>query len=569
MESVALSRTTRWGMMLTGLLQGVLCYLLMAWLVPQNSDWLFYGMPATIALSSMLLLTVVSFKQGALWGWLALIFVVVLAMSGWLKWQVEAMDKWRQVDLLWLYGLRLVFMAMLVLPWIQYQLHPQTGSARYLQFYMQLWHNVLTLFIALVANGLFWLVLLLWSALFRLVGIRFFSTLFFETEGFIYVTIGLITALAVILARTQSRLVAAVQKLLTLIATGLLPVVSLLALLFIVTLPFTGLEAISARVSAAGLLSTLTLMLLLLVAIVNEPQKRVLPYPRVLRGMISASLCVAPIYMLLAGWALWVRIQQYGWTPDRLYGALTVSVLLVWSFGYLIGLLRRGRDPGEWQGKVILSVSLLTLVILLLLASPVLDVWRISVNSHMARYHSGKITADQISLYMLDHSGKPGQEALKSLRDDEAFTQNRKRNRELMTFLQGNKVSPTADDLARVVMIAPGSQKPDAAFWAFVKEQSYSDDSCLEPDACVLVSQDLNGDGQPEQVLYNFTVAESQVYGLKEGKWTQRAFARLPNGFSKTQLLRAIAGHRLDSAPKAWRDIIVDGKRLDVNYYNE
>ncbi|MEA7515363.1 hypothetical protein ONK27_29150, partial [Salmonella enterica subsp. enterica serovar Virginia] len=42
------------------------------------------------------------------------------------------------------------------------------------------------------------------------------------------------------------------------------------------------------------------------------------------------------------------------------------------------------------------------------------------------------------------------------------------------------------------VMIAPGSQKPDAAFWAFVKEQSYSDDSCLEPDACVLVSQDLN-----------------------------------------------------------------------------
>lgn len=567
MESVALSRTTRWGMMLTGLLQGALCYLLMAWLVPQNSDWLFYGMPATIALSSMLLLTVTSFKQGTLWVWLALIFAVVLAMSGWLKWQVEAVDKWRQAELLWLYGLRLVLMAMLILPWMQYQLHSQTGSARYPLFYMRLWHNVLTLFIVLVANGLFWLVLLLWSALFKLVGIRFFSTLFFETEGFIYVTIGLITALAVILARTQSRLVAAVQKLLTLIATGLLPVVSLLALLFIVTLPFTGLEAISARVSAAGLLSTL--MLLLLVAIVNEPQKRVLPYPRVLRGMISASLCVAPIYMLLAGWALWVRIQQYGWTPDRLYGALMVFVLLVWSFGYLIGLLRRGCDPDEWQGKVILSVSLLTLAILLLLASPVLDVWRISVNSHMARYHSGKITADQISLYMLDHSGKTGQEALKSLLDDETFTQDIKRKRELMTFLQGNKASTTADDLARTVMIAPGSQKPDAAFWAFVKEQNYSADSCLEPDACVLVNQDLNGDGQPEQVLYNFIVAESQVFDLKDRKWTQIAFVKLPDGFSKTQLLRAIAGHRLDSAPKTWRDIIVDGKRLDVNYYNE
>lgn len=71
MESVALSRTTRWGMLLTGLLQGVLCYLLMAWLVPQNSDWLFYGMPATIALSSMLLLPwflLNSARCGAGWG---------------------------------------------------------------------------------------------------------------------------------------------------------------------------------------------------------------------------------------------------------------------------------------------------------------------------------------------------------------------------------------------------------------------------------------------------------------------------------------------------------------------
>ncbi|VEB52959.1 membrane protein [Salmonella enterica subsp. enterica] len=110
---------------------------------------------ATIALSSMLLLTVVSFKQRALWGWLGLIFVVVLAMSGWLKWQVEAVEKWRLAELLWLYGLRLVLMAMLVLPWMQYQLHSQTGSARYPQFYLRLWHNVLTLFIVLVANGLF------------------------------------------------------------------------------------------------------------------------------------------------------------------------------------------------------------------------------------------------------------------------------------------------------------------------------------------------------------------------------------------------------------------------------
>ncbi|MBU5881456.1 hypothetical protein, partial [Vibrio cholerae] len=34
----------------------------------------------------------------------------------------------------------------------------------------------------------------------------FFNTLFFATDWFIYLTLGLVTALAVILARTQSRL---------------------------------------------------------------------------------------------------------------------------------------------------------------------------------------------------------------------------------------------------------------------------------------------------------------------------------------------------------------------------
>lgn len=58
----------------------------------------------------------------------------------------------------------------------------------------------------------------------------------------------------------------------------------------------------------------------------------------------------------------------------------------------------------------------------------------------------------------------------------------------------------------------------------------------------MLVSQDLNGDGQPEQVLYNFIVAESQVYGLKEGKWTQKAFARLPEGFLRRNCCTRLPG---------------------------
>ena len=572
MDSAEISRTTRWGMIFIGLLQGTLCYLLMTYLAPHNDGWLFYGMPATIAITSALLLTVVSFKQRALWYWMALIFVVVLAMSVWLKWQVEDSDKWRQHEVFMFYGWRLLLMAMLALPWIQYSLHVSREQARYPHFYRQLWLNALTLLIVFVANGLFWLVLLLWSEMFKLVGIPFFSTLFFDTDWFGYVAFGLITALAVVLARTQSRLVTAVQKLLTFIATGLLPLVALLALMFILTLPFTGLEAISQRVSAAGLMSTLTLLLLLLMAMVREPQKEALPYPGALRYLIKCALAVTPIYTLIAGWALWVRIQQYGWTPERLYGVLVVVVLLVWSFGYLASILRRGRNPLELQGPVILGVSLLALGLLVLLSSPVIDAWRISVNSHMGLYHSGKIKPDQVSLYMLDHSGKPGRAALEALQKDVAFNQDSKRRRDLNSLLQGRRdpvKELTATQLVSKVVIAPGSQKPDDAFWAFVKTQGYRITSCAEQNACVLVSQDLNADGHPEQVLYAFGDGESLVFGMQKNKWDLLAVARLPEGFNKDKLLQAVANQQLGSAPRIWRDITIDGKRLPMTYYTE
>lgn len=572
MDSAEISRTTRLGMIFIGLLQGALCYLLMTYLVPHNDDWLFYGMPATIAITSALLLTVVSFKQRALWYWMALIFVVVLAMSVWLKWQVEDSDKWRQHEVFMFYGWRLLLMAMLALPWIQYSLHVSREQARYPHFYRQLWLNALTLLIVFVANGLFWLVLLLWSEMFKLVGIPFFSTLFFDTDWFGYVAFGLITALAVVLARTQSRLVTAVQKLLTFIATGLLPLVALLALMFILTLPFTGLEAISQRVSAAGLMSTLTLLLLLLMAIVREPQKEALPYPGALRYLIKCALAVTPIYTLIAGWALWVRIQQYGWTPERLYGVLVVVVLLVWSFGYLASILRRGRNPLELQGPVILGVSLLALGLLVLLSSPVIDAWRISVNSHMGLYHSGKIKPDQVSLYMLDHSGKPGRAALEALQKDVAFNQDSKRRRDLNSLLQGSRDAVkelTATQLVSKVVIAPGSEKPDDAFWTFVKAQGYRITSCAEQNACVLVSQDLNADGHPEQVLYAFGDGESLVFGMQKNKWDLLAVAMLPEGFNKDKLLQAVANQQLGSAPRIWRDITIDGKRLPMTYYTE
>ncbi len=165
--------------------------------------------------------------------------------------------------------------------------------------------------------------------------------------------------------------------------------------MFIITLPFTGLSAISRHISAAGLLLTLAFFAIDLNGYCPRSAKSVTSWTGPLRCLIKTALLVAPLYVFVAAWALWLRVAQYGWTVDRLQGVLAVLVLLVWSLGYFVSIVwRKGQNPVVLQGKVNLAVSLLVLVILVLLNSPVLDSMRISVNSHMARYQSGKNTSD-------------------------------------------------------------------------------------------------------------------------------------------------------------------------------
>ena len=558
-------------MVATGLLQGLVCYLLITWLAGKNNSWIVYGVPATLALSSVLLFTVVSFKQKRLWGWLAIVLIATLGMSGWLKWQIDGMSPWRAEKALWDFGCYLLLMGVMLLPWIQQSLRVHNDITRYSYFYQSVWHNVLVLLVIFITNGLTWLVLLLWSELFKLVGITFFKTLFFSTDWFIYLTLGLVTALAVILARTQSRLIDSIQKLFTLIATGLLPLVSLLTLLFIITLPFAGLNAISRHISAAGLLLTLAFLQLLLMAVVRDPQKASIPWAGPLRYLIKTALLVTPLYVLIAAWALWLRVAQYGWTAERLHGALAVVVLLVWSLGYFVSIVwRKGQNPLVLQGKVNLAVSLLVLVILVLLNSPVLDSMRISVNSHMARYQSGKNTPDQVSIYMLEQSGRYGRAALESLKSDVEYMKDPKRRRSLLMAFDGvqrlqQRISEKA--LADNVLIAPVSGKPDATFWSAVMKNLYNAMICIEKDSCVLVEQDLNSDGRAEGILFAFNSERYIVYGFDPDKkeWQELTMSLLPREITKEKLLTAAKEGKLGTKPKAWRDLTVDGETLDLN----
>ncbi len=112
MDNVELSPATRWGMIATGLLQGLVCYLLIARLAGKISVGLFMAY-CDRHIFIRLLFSVISFKQKRLWGWLALVFIATQGMSGWLKWQIDGMNPRRAEKALWDFGCYLLLMAML------------------------------------------------------------------------------------------------------------------------------------------------------------------------------------------------------------------------------------------------------------------------------------------------------------------------------------------------------------------------------------------------------------------------------------------------------------------------
>lgn len=107
----------------------------------------------------------------------------------------------------------------------------------------------------------------------------------------------------------------------------------------------------------------------------------------------------------LAGWALWLRIAQYGWSPERLYGVLITIVALVWTVGFCLSVLFTvGIHKGlcsYHSGYRITGADLPVLVY-----TPVLDPRRISVESHMARYQDGRINADRKPVYAQQYRTK-------------------------------------------------------------------------------------------------------------------------------------------------------------------
>lgn len=263
--------------------------------------------------------------------------------------------------------------------------------------------------------GLFWLVIFLGDALLSLVNFTYLDLLFREDWIAMPLT-GCMLGLALAVLNELAQVVSTLRRLALQLLRLLLPLVGVMVALFIVLVPFQGLDKVFGQLSAAATMLAMAAGAVTLITAAIDARNEDSVQSRLMVVSAKALSVLLPLIAGIAVYAIWLRVEQYGWTPARLSGAVLSLVVLVYALGYAISVLAGAgwrnhiRQANTWLAVAIVGLSLLWL-------TPVLNAERISANDQFKRFVAGITTVENLDLWPMAHDwGLAGQVAVEQLR---------------------------------------------------------------------------------------------------------------------------------------------------------
>jgi len=176
----------------------------------------------------------------------------------------------------------------------------------------------------------------------------------------------------------------------------LAPVLAVALAAFLLSLPFTGLKGLweSDIPATPMLLLSGSGAILLANAVIGNGEEDRSPNIWLRRAALLLVVCVLPLGFF-AALSMGQRIGEYGWTPERIWGAIAVAVALAYGAAawWAVFKGRQGFDAPLRPLQTKLAIGLCGLA--LFPALPILDFGAISAKSQLARLESGKVKAEQ------------------------------------------------------------------------------------------------------------------------------------------------------------------------------
>ncbi|WP_010186871.1 DUF4153 domain-containing protein [Sphingomonas sp. PAMC 26605] len=219
------------------------------------------------------------------------------------------------------------------------------------------------------------------------------------------------------LLRERDGVVRQLQRVVTAVLGVLAPVLGVALAVFLLSLPFTGLDALweATKSTTPTLLGCVLGALLLANAVIGNGETDEASNPVLRLGALALALAVLPL-AVIAAIATGLRIGQYGLTPDRLWALVFVTFACAYGLAYLVAVVR-GRTA--WADYVRPSNVRLALIVAgagLLLATPIASFNALSSADQVARLESGRVAPAKFDWTALAFDfGDPGKAALRRL----------------------------------------------------------------------------------------------------------------------------------------------------------
>ncbi|MEA1650670.1 DUF4153 domain-containing protein [Nitrospirillum sp. BR 11164] len=445
------------------------------------------------------------------------------------------------------------------------------------------WKQGVQAALTLVFVGVFWGVLYLGAGLFNLLKITFFERLIHH-DWFAIPATTLAIAGAVHITDVQPALIRGARALALTLFSWLLPLLVVIVVGFLGSLPFLSLQPLWQTHFAAKLLLTASALLIFLINCCyqdGDAEQTGIAAKR-WAGTVGA-LALLPL-VALAAWALGLRVEQYGWSVQRVVAAAIVLALAAYTIGY-VGAVLRAPSPRGPQWLRLLEITNhvcahLVLILLLVLLTPVADPARLMVADQMARLRAGALPPEKLDLVALRYDGgRWGQEAVTALRtatDSRWSTQQTDilhanattvLSREYRYEAQNALRQPqTQADLMRNIKVYPaGRALPPGFVDAYTASgHPLNTGRCGRPDSgfcnayLVTLGPDL-----PEAIIVQENDYSSVLYQQDEaGAWHLTGHLGFQADCSAVR--DALEKGQVTPTPHAWPDLMAGGVRLTI-----
>ena len=269
------------------------------------------------------------------------------------------------------------------------------GKLSYARLHLHAWTDAVIGAAAGLFVGIAFALAFLIAGLFDLIGIRVISELL----------------------RERDRLVSNLQRLVTVVLAVLAPVLAVALVLFLVSLAGTGFKQLWASgFSTAGLMLGASAFAVLLANAVigNGAEDRAAN--RLLRWAAPVLAAIVLPLAMIALNAMLLRIGQYGWTPERLWGIVAVVIALAYGAAGLWSVVRGRSDFDDVLRPLQQKLAIGLMLLATFLALPIMDFGAISTRDQLARLESGAVKPEKFDwAAMAFDFGPEGREVLQRL----------------------------------------------------------------------------------------------------------------------------------------------------------